>query len=388
MLLKSKKIAIIGGGPGGLTLARLLQLKGANVQVYERDINKEARKQGATLDLHEESGLKAIKAAGLFEEFKNNYRPGADKLRVTDQNGKIYYDSQLENQIEDFDNEFFRPEIDRGPLRDILINSLKKDTIVWDSHFISMSQKNEGWQINFQNGNTVYADIVIASDGANSKIRPLLSNLKPIYSGMTIIEGNVYNASANTPKLNELLNGGKIFAVGTEKSLILSSKGDGSISFYTGTKEDEFWVKNSDIDFNSKSQVLDWFKKTFNDWDAIWEELFQNDEISFIPRPMYHFPLDQNWETQTNLTMIGDAAHRMPPYAGEGVNMAMLDALELSDCLTSNDFANIKSAIFHFEKEMIKRTSEVTAITLQSTEIFHSKNALQELLNMFNSFTN
>jgi 2-polyprenyl-6-methoxyphenol hydroxylase-like FAD-dependent oxidoreductase len=78
----------------------------------------------------------------------------------------------------------------------------------------------------------------------------------------------------------------------------------------------------------------------------------------------------------------------MPPYAGEGVNMAMLDALELSDCLTSNDFANIKSAIFHFEKEMIKRTSEVTAITLQSTEIFHSKNALQELLNMFNSFIN
>ena len=57
MLLKNKQIAIIGGGPGGLTLANLLQQKGATIRVYERDENKHARVQGATLDLHEESGL-------------------------------------------------------------------------------------------------------------------------------------------------------------------------------------------------------------------------------------------------------------------------------------------------------------------------------------------
>jgi len=54
-MIQNKKIAIIGGGPGGLTLARLLQLKGLNVRVYERDINNEARIQGGTLDLHDES---------------------------------------------------------------------------------------------------------------------------------------------------------------------------------------------------------------------------------------------------------------------------------------------------------------------------------------------
>ena len=70
MLLKNKQIAIVGGGPGGLTLARLLQLKGANVKVYERDINKDARVQGTTLDLHEESGLKALRHAQLLDEFK------------------------------------------------------------------------------------------------------------------------------------------------------------------------------------------------------------------------------------------------------------------------------------------------------------------------------
>ena len=54
MLLENKLIAIVGGGPGGLTLARLLQLKGANVKVYERDLNKDARVQGSLLDLHED----------------------------------------------------------------------------------------------------------------------------------------------------------------------------------------------------------------------------------------------------------------------------------------------------------------------------------------------
>jgi flavin-dependent dehydrogenase len=57
--IKDKNIAIIGGGPGGLTLARLLQMNGADVNVYERDFNRNVRVQGATLDLHEESGLKA-----------------------------------------------------------------------------------------------------------------------------------------------------------------------------------------------------------------------------------------------------------------------------------------------------------------------------------------
>ncbi len=62
---KDKIIAIVGGGPGGLTLARLLQMNGANVTVYERDASRSARVQGATLDLHEESGLKALRKAGI-----------------------------------------------------------------------------------------------------------------------------------------------------------------------------------------------------------------------------------------------------------------------------------------------------------------------------------
>jgi 2-polyprenyl-6-methoxyphenol hydroxylase-like FAD-dependent oxidoreductase len=85
--IQDKKIAIVGGGPGGLTLARLLQMNGADVNVYERDEHANARPKGATLDLHDESGLRALREAGLMDEFNANYRPGADLMHLMDMHG-------------------------------------------------------------------------------------------------------------------------------------------------------------------------------------------------------------------------------------------------------------------------------------------------------------
>src|SRR6187200_339509 len=114
--IENKKIAIVGGGPGGLTLARLLQLKGADISVYERDINKDVRVQGATLDLHDDSGLKALQQAGLMDAFEKNYRPGADRMRILDKHATILYDDHADAKNESFGDAGFRPEIDRGPL--------------------------------------------------------------------------------------------------------------------------------------------------------------------------------------------------------------------------------------------------------------------------------
>src|SRR5450755_4790961 len=102
MQIKNKKIAIIGGGPGGLTLARLLQQKGIPVTVYERDVNREVRVQGGALDLHTESGLAALEKAGLMDEFKTHYRPGAELTRVVDNQAKIYADQHTVATAETF----------------------------------------------------------------------------------------------------------------------------------------------------------------------------------------------------------------------------------------------------------------------------------------------
>jgi 2-polyprenyl-6-methoxyphenol hydroxylase-like FAD-dependent oxidoreductase len=373
--INNKHIAIIGGGPGGLTLARLLQMNGVQVKVYERDAHKDARAKGATLDLHEESGLAALQQAGLMDAFWANYRPGADALRITDKHAHLIHDDDASPR-----DETNRPEIDRGPLQNILLDALLPHTVAWDSRFVSMLPQGEGWIITFKNKETVYADMVVAADGANSKLRPLLTPVKPFYAGVTAIEGAVYNCAVATPNMHKLLNGGKIFAMGDEKSLIVSSKGDGSLVFYPGFKCSESWVVDIGIDFAVKAQVLAWFKTEYAGWDGIWLELFENATMPFIPRPQYCMPPDQTWGAKPNLTILGDAAHLMPPYAGEGVNMAMQDALELSRCLLSEDFPDTLSAIAAYEKQMRARAAETIQMTLYSTEALHSPDALKFMM--------
>lgn len=385
MLLENKRIAIVGGGPGGLTLAKLLQLKGADVKVYERDLNKNARVQGAPLDLHDESGLAAIIKANLFEEFKNNFLPGADKKKITDEHGEVFFSDHETKVEENFGHAHFRPEIDRGALRKILLESLDPETVVWNSHFISMEKQREGWLLHFKNKDSVYADIVVAADGANSKIRPYITDIKAFYSGVTMLEGNIYDARNAAPKITSLLNGGKIMAFGNKKDILMGQKGNGEIGFYASFKADESWATDSGLDFSDKAQLLEWFKTEYSEWSVVWHELFENTTIPFIPRPIYCMPLDQSWEALPNLTMLGDAAHVMPPFAGEGVNMAMLDALELSECLTSDKFNNLQEAIADFETKMRARAAIMAKESLDNGEKMHSEEALTTMLEFFNS---
>ncbi len=383
MIIQNKNIAIIGGGPGGLTLARLLQLKGANVKVYERDINKDVRVQGGALDLHTESGLAALDKAGLLDEFKTHYRPGAELVRVVDNQAKIYLDEHLEGRSEEFGSKHHRPEIDRGPLRDILLNSLLPGTVDWNSQILSIKKIHDGWKLAFQNGNIIQADIVIGADGANSRIRSFVTDIKPFWTGITMVEGSIKDAEKTAPTIHKLLKGGKIFAFGDEKTLIVSSKGDGSLGFATGCKTEEYWDKKSGINFKDNKQVLAWFKNEFSEWSSVWYELFEDERTIFIPRPQYCMPLNQQWKAQSNITLIGDAAHWMPPFAGEGVNMAMQDALQLSEALSNPAFVNTKLAIASYEKKMFKRFATIGEATLFNTRWMHQPDALNYMLMMF-----
>ncbi|PJJ60196.1 FAD-dependent oxidoreductase [Hymenobacter chitinivorans] len=375
MLLTGKKTAIIGAGPGGLTLARLLQQQGADVTIYERDADRHARQQGATLDLHEESGLRALDAAGLLDEFRTHYRPGADKLRLTDAQAVIHFDQHQETSSADFGHAHFRPEIDRGPLRDLLIDSLQPGTIVWNCQLQSLEPAAEGWQLQFRDGRRVYADLVVGADGANSKVRAQVTPLPPFFTGFTLVEGNVYDAARQTPTLWELVRGGKVFAFEGEQSIILSAKGDGSLAFYTCQPSTQDWVATSGIDFHDSAQVAAWFARDFAAWSPVWQELFAT-AAYFVPRPQYCMPLDQHWPAQPGITLLGDAAHLMPPYAGEGVNMAMLDALELSECLTNTGFSSAREAIGHYETAMRARAAEAADMSIVSMERLHSAGAL------------
>jgi 2-polyprenyl-6-methoxyphenol hydroxylase-like FAD-dependent oxidoreductase len=383
MILKNKQIAIVGGGPGGLTLAKLLQLKGSNVKVYERDLNAAARVQGSPLDMHEESGWAALRKANLLEAFKKNVRQGADRKIIVNERAEIIFSDHENKPDKDLSNEPSRPEIDRGALRKIFLESLQPETVVWNSHFISMEKQNERWLLHFNNGSSAYADIVVAADGANSKIRPYITNIKAFYSGIIMLEININDAEKATPRIYSLLNGGKVMAFGNGKNILGGQKGGGGLGFYATFKADENWVINNGLDYSDRTQLLAWFKEEYSGWSSIWYELFETAATPVIPRPIYCMPLDQTWETLPNLTILGDAAHVMPPFAGEGANTSMFDALELSEYLTSDKYNTLREAISFYEVSMRKRAAKAAKQSLENGERMHSEGALEKMLNVF-----
>jgi 2-polyprenyl-6-methoxyphenol hydroxylase-like FAD-dependent oxidoreductase len=382
MLLQNKKVAIIGGGPGGLTLARLLQQQGVAVHVYERDASPRVRPQGSALDLHHDSGLKALAAAGLLEDFKRAYRPGADAMVVVNGQLEVLLDQHIDQVTQDFGDEAFRPEIDRGPLRDLLVASLRAGTVVWDARFTAMQPAGAGWDIHFENGTQVYADLVVAADGANSKVRPYVTAVQPVYAGFTLLEGSIADAAQRVPALWQLLQGGSLTALENGQTISFLAKGDGALNFWVWVKKPEDWLATSGITWTDRAAVAAWFTQEFRTWSSNWQDLFANEALTVVPRPSYYFPLNQPWPSQPNLTLLGDAAHQMPPN-GEGVNQAMVDALDLAEALGSTHFETIGQAIFAFEEQMRQRMLGVEADTRQLLEIMHADNNQEVFLSIF-----
>jgi len=381
-LLLHKNIAIVGGGPGGLTLARLLQQKGVQVKVYERDYSQAARVQGAIVDLHFDSGLKAMEATGLMEAFKANYMPGADKYRLLDPKGNLLLDEGNQASEAQFGNPQFRPEIDRGALRDLLIDGLLPGTVIWDSQFVSMKEVDNIWELQFKNGTTATADIVIGSDGYRSLIRPYLTDVKALYSGATIIQGEIDQPETACPEFYQLVNQANLMGMGNGATIAAQPRGDGGLTFYAASMYPENWVKLSGIDFNNAEEVQTYLIDHYEGWNPVFFSLFEACS-HFVARPLNYFPLENRWQTKDNITLIGDAAHLMPPN-GEGVNLAMLDALDLSDCLTNTNFNNLIDAIASYEKNMFDRAAPLCKETIEGISDFAAptEESVQDLIKM------
>jgi 2-polyprenyl-6-methoxyphenol hydroxylase-like FAD-dependent oxidoreductase len=376
--IDGKKIAIVGGGPGGLTLARLLQMRGADVAVYERDQSREARVQGSALDLHEDSGLAALDAGGLMDAFWANHRADLDRLRLTDQHGVILHD-----HARAMSGAGKRPEIERGPLRDLLLDSLRPETVHWDRRLEVAEPAGEKVKLQFAGGESVLADVAIGGDGANSRLRALVTPIRPEYVGVALVEGVVAAAKDAVPELWELLGGAALIALGNERTIGMGTKPDGSILFYAGLKSADAEGRQRLEAANGADKRVAWFHANFEGWSALWEPLFAKAK-SAVWRPLLVCPEDQHWDPKPNVTLIGDAAHVMPPYAGEGVNMAMLDALVLSRELLQEGDAG--SAIARYEAEMFERMRDMTGDTMTNTEMFYSPDAADRVVGLFRSF--
>jgi 2-polyprenyl-6-methoxyphenol hydroxylase-like FAD-dependent oxidoreductase len=373
-----QQITIIGAGLGGLTLASVLHRHGIDATMYELEASATARHQGSVLDMHEESGQLALRKAGLFEAFRKIVIPGGDEMRILDKTGTV--------RLQDSGNGT-RPEVDRGELRDILLQSLPAHFIHWGSKVTTVVKLKGGrHEVTLASGETFTTALLIGADGAWSKVRPLLSDAQPVYLGISFVEAHLLDADVRYPESTALVGHGSMFALSDEKGLITHRDGDGRINVYIALKTPEPWATSSEIDFHDTEAAKLRLLNHFPGWNDQLRALIAESDAELLPRSIYTLPVGHRWERIPGVTLLGDAAHLMSPFAGEGANLAMLDGAELAEAMLAHP-DDIETALASYEEASFPRSEAAAAASASNLSISFRSDAPQGMIDLMALYT-
>ncbi|MET4922437.1 NAD(P)/FAD-dependent oxidoreductase [Streptomyces sp. PSRA5] len=378
-------IAIIGGGLGGLTLARVLHVHGIDATVFDLEASPDARTQGGMLDIHEETGQAALREARLYEEFLARVHPGGQAMRVLDKHAHVLRE-------EKDDGTGGRPEIDRGDLRDLLVSSLPEGTVRWNARAVSCRALDDGrHEVTRADGEVFTTDLLIGADGAWSRVRPLVSARTPAYTGISFVELDLLDAEKRHPDSAELIGDGMCFALGDEKGFLAHRETDGSLHLYVALRADEKWLGTLDFTGTGTGTGTDTdaakrdLLKHFDGWAPALRDLITEADGPLVPRHIHALPIGHRWPRVPGTTLLGDAAHLMSPFAGEGANLALIDGADLGRCLAGHP-GDTEAALTAYEKTLFPRSEETAQQSAQGLEAIFDASAPQPLLDMFARF--
>jgi 2-polyprenyl-6-methoxyphenol hydroxylase-like FAD-dependent oxidoreductase len=370
-------ITIIGAGLGGLTLARVLHVHGIAATVYEAEASANARGQGGLLDIHEYNGQLALKEARLFEEFLELIQAEAEAQCVLDKNGNVLlYQPDKGNGG--------RPEVPRGDLRRILLDSLPAGTVRWGHKTTAVSSPGDGRHVvTFANGSTVTTDLLVGADGAWSKVRPLLSDVKPVYVGTSFIETFLFDSEVRHKASAEAVGSGTMMALAPGKGIMAHREADATLHAYVALNKPEDWLAS--IDFSDSVSTLARVAAEFDGWSPELRALLTSTETDPVLRPIYALPVQHRWERVAGVTLIGDAAHLMSPFAGEGANLAMYDAAELGKAIAAHP-GDVEAALRAYEQDLFPRSASAAAEADRNLKLFFDENSPHSVVDLFTNY--
>ncbi|HEY3563145.1 MAG TPA: NAD(P)/FAD-dependent oxidoreductase [Kribbella sp.] len=363
------EIAIIGAGLGGLTLARILHVNGIQAAVYERDASPAARTQGGMLDIHEDSGQVALRAAGLYDDFLRIVMPGGEAMRILDKHAVLRHEDTGEG----------RPEVHRRDLRDLLLGSLPEDLIHWGSKVVGIRTGLAGSrsEVRLADGSTFTAGLVIGADGAWSKVRPLVSDATPAYVGLSFVELDLLDPEVNHPESAELIGNGLMFALGAGRGFLAHREPD-RLHVYAAV--------HTELDQPAAEITKEALLVEFDGWDDRLLRLVRDADTTPTLRPIHALPIGHHWERVPGITLLGDAAHLMSPFAGEGANLAMQDAAELAAALIAEPH-DTEAALASYEAALFPRAEQSAAGSAENLETVFAPTAPDPLVSFFKTMS-
>ena len=367
-------VTIIGAGLGGLTLARVLHVHGIQAIVYEAEASPSARAQGGMLDIHDYNGQLALQAAGLMDEFRAIVLEGREAMRVLDTDGTVLLDKPD-------DGDGGRPEAMRGELRQMLIDSLPAGTVRWGHKVRSTRALGDGrHEVAFADGATVVTSLLVGADGAWSRVRPLLSDATPSYTGQSVVETYLYDADTRHPAAAKAVGGGMLIAPSPGREIFAHRESGDTLHAYVALSKPVDWF--AAIDFTDAAAATARIAAEFEGWAPELTALITESDTAPVLRSIHALPTGHRWDRVPGVTLLGDAAHLGVPN-GEGANLAMLDGAELAVAIAAHP-DDTEAALAEYEQAMFPRSAE--AATFEGGEmpgIDSEANNARDLIAMF-----